>query len=186
MNDQLNLLQTEDTPAALPAAEKVPSWLQQFTGYYFYSHKERTGKESKLKFGALKKMLSQHAQKMWVDEETGAPEIPSFEEWKEEVDAFWSDRFAAEEVGFHFSYLLKRYGSFKKFKPVKREASDQVLSWTCRKCGHAMKHLRSKWMVYRNQSGKCSKCETKFNVNDVLNKITAIEEIISEVKNERV
>jgi ribosomal protein L37AE/L43A len=179
MNEQLKLLQTESEPAATVKEEKSPSWQQQFAGYFFYSHKERTGKESKLKFGALKKMLSQHAQKMWVDDETGAPEIPSFEEWKEEVDAYWSDRFAAEEVGFHFSYLLKRYGSFKKFKPVKREASDPVLIWTCRKCSHVMKHPRSKWMVYKDKIGQCSKCRTTFSVNNVLQKIQNVSELLT-------
>lgn len=178
MSKQLNLLQIDDQKTAEPEAKKAPSWQQQFAGYFFYSHKERTGKESKLKFGALKKMLNQHAQTMWFDEETGAPEVPSFDEWKEEVDAFWLDKFAAENRGYHFSYLLKGYGSFKKFKPGKREPSDSILSYSCKNCSHEMKHPRSKWMRYKNQTGVCSKCNTKFNVNDVLNKIFCVKDYL--------
>jgi len=179
MTEQLSLIQGEPDPAPV---KKDPSWQQQFAGYFFYSHKERTGRESKLKFGALKKMLTQHAQKMWVDEETGAPEIPSLDEWKEEVDAFWLDSFAAEQRGFHFSYLLKMYGSFRKYRPVKREESDPMLSITCKKCSHVMRHPRSKWLPHRNKTGQCSKCGTSFNVNDVLNKIQSMNELLPGVK----
>ncbi len=177
MKQQLSLLEPQNGSTAAEPVKQV-SWQQQFASYFYYSHKERTGKESKLKFGALKKMLTQHAEKMWVDEETGAPEIPSIEEWQEEVDAFWSDTFAAEQCGFHFGYLLKRYGSFKKFQPVKRKDENPVLRYTCKSCSHVMQHPRSKWMPFKNKTGKCSKCGTSFNVNDVLNDTPSLHSLL--------
>lgn len=174
MGEQLKLIQGEQT-----APEPKPvSWKQEFACYFFYQHREKLHQESKLKVGALKKMLQQHVEKAWVDDETGAPEIPTLDEWKEEVDAFWEDKFAAEQVGFHFSYLLKRFGSFKKYRAVKREETDPVLTNTCKSCSHVMKAPRSKWLKFRGKVGKCSACGTTFNVNDVFGKITSLQDIL--------
>ncbi|MEW6060951.1 MAG: hypothetical protein AB1600_03320 [Bacteroidota bacterium] len=181
---QLTLLQMD--PATPPAPETSPlppspahqptpqggqnSWQQTFAGIFFYKYKNVTGEFCKLGFGALKKMLTQHAEKYWVDHDTGAPEIPSVEAWRDEVEAFFHDEFAAKERGFHFSYLLKQFGSFKKFEPVKRTSQDDVnIIYACTKCGTEMTMPRSRWLQHRNKTGKCTKCGTQFNVNDVLN-----------------
>jgi uncharacterized protein YbaR (Trm112 family) len=126
-------------------------------------------------------MLTQHAEKYWVDHDTGAPEIPSVEAWTEEVNAFFQDSFAAHERGFHFSYLLKQFGSFKKFQPQKREAeNDSWLIYECANpaCKHEMRHLRSRWLQHKNQIGYCKICGTKFPVNDVLNKPTRLQDLL--------
>ncbi|MBI2427514.1 MAG: hypothetical protein HYV29_01705 [Ignavibacteriales bacterium] len=157
------------------------TWQQSFSGIFFYRYKEVTGEICKLGFGALKAMLNQHAQKYWVDPDTGAPEIPSVEAFTEEVNAFFQDEFAATERGFHFSYLLKQFGSFKKHKPEKREAeSDGWLTYICAnpECKHEMRHLRSRWLQHKDQNGICSKCRTKFPVNNVLNKIPTLKDYL--------
>lgn len=163
---------------------KEISWQQKFAAYFYYQYAEVTGKKSKLGFGALKKMLDQHARKYWVDGDTGAPEVPTFEEWKDEVDAFWLDKFAAEERGFHFSYLLKQYGSFKKFKPIKRTVDNNVMiSYTCASCSNVMKYARAFWMKFRNQTGHCKKCGAAFNVNDVLSIVPTLQDYLPPVEN---
>jgi len=175
MSAQLQLmdLPTPEQPA------KPKSWQQSFAGVFWYKYKEATQENCKLGFGALKKMLNDHAVKYWVDDETGMPEIPSIEQWTEEVEAFFRDSFAANERGFHFSYLLKQYGSFKKFSPVKRTApSDLFLSHRCRNCNHMMKQKRSFWLRHKDQRGTCSHCQTPFSVNDVLNQNVGIDQLL--------
>jgi uncharacterized protein YktA (UPF0223 family) len=178
MTHQLQLL---DLPAVEPPVPAAKSWQQSFAGIFWFKYKEATGDDCKLGFGALKKMLNLHAVKYWVDEETGSPELPSIDQWTDEVNAFFEDPFAAKERGFHFAYLLKQYGSFKKYVPKKREAaSDVMLTYQCTnpECKREIQQPRSKWMRYRNQTAVCSKCKTQFNVNDVLNKQVSIKDLL--------
>jgi hypothetical protein len=176
MNQQLHLI--EPVADATTGTAVPKSWQHIFAGIFWFKYKDATTEECKLGYGALKKMLNQHAVKYWVDEETGQPEIPTIEQWTEEVNAFFEDRFAAKERGFHFAYLLKQYGSFKKYAPVKREAaSDVMLIYQCKNpdCKKKMANPRSKWLKFRDQTAVCSNCRTRFNVNDVLNQDVTIK-----------
>ncbi|MDP1675698.1 MAG: hypothetical protein Q8L88_02440 [Bacteroidota bacterium] len=186
-NSQLTLIDPLCV-SPLPGGEVTPkpkSWQQTFAGIFWFKYKETTGEECKLGFGALKKMLNQHAVKFWVDEETGQPEVPSVEQWTEEITTFFEDEFAAAKRGFHFSYLLSQYGSFKKFKPAKRELSNPVITYECKNCHRIMGNPRSKWERYKNQTAICTQCKARFSVNDVLNQIPTIQNIIPMITGEK-
>lgn len=175
MNEQLHLIE----PPVVEQPVKPKSWQQSFAGIFWFKYKEATKEDCKLGYGALKKMLNDHAVKYWVDDETGMPEIPTVDQWTEEVEAFFRDSFAAKERGFHFSYLLKQYGSFKKFTPMKRTApSDLVLTHQCRSCGREMKQKRSVWMRFKDQRATCLQCKTTFSVNDVLSQDLSLQQLL--------
>jgi DNA-directed RNA polymerase subunit RPC12/RpoP len=180
---QLTLIEMpgKESPAVKP--EKIPTvqpWVNKYVGYFWCTFKTVTGKEPALGYGALKKMLQNYADKNWIEPTTGEIEIPSYESWKEETDYFFQDEFAAKERGFHFSYLLKQFGSFKKYEPAKKRTAetDAMIIYMCTKCGRAMANLRSYWTQFKNRSGTCVRCGTRFNVNDVLNQIPSIENFL--------
>lgn len=156
------------------------NWQQSFAGIFFYKYQEVTGEKCKLGFAALKKMLNQHAEKNWTDEETGEIEVPTLEQWTDEVHAFFQDSFAGKERGFHFSYLLKQFGSFKKFEPAQRKPSDPEIVYSCPTCSRVVKMKRSQWERYKNKQGTCSECGTKFNVNDVIKSVPSLNNYLGE------
>lgn len=193
MNTQLSLIETTKvgSTTSLPdasarggqversASEKPKSWQHTFVGIFYYKFEKETGEKCKLGWGGLKKMLTTFADKNWTDEESGECEHPTIEAWQEEVDAFFLDDFAGTQRGFHFSYLLKQFGSFKKFKPQKRTApTDDIITHVCTGCRREMSHKRSYWLHYKNKTGRCGECNTQFNVNDILNQFQQVNNIM--------
>ena len=73
----------------------------------------------------------------YVDTGTGEEiiEYPTVEAWQEQLGGFFRDEWAREKMGFSFDYFLKRFGSFVKYEPVKREKKTILSQWdTCEKC----------------------------------------------------
>lgn len=193
MNQQLQLLQNETSPLPPSPArqtgaqggnnsapkKKQQTWEQQYAGIFYYKFQEETGEKCKLGFGALINMLQNYSEKNWLNKITGEIELPSVEAWTEEINEFFKDDFAGTQRGFHFSYLLKQFGSFKKIAPKKRTAeTDFELIHKCTKCFRIARQKKSVWLRYRNQQLQCKECHTPYNVNDVLNQFQTLNEYL--------
>jgi hypothetical protein len=171
----LTLIESEQQP-------KPKDWRIERISYWRLRHKEYVGREARLGYGAMMNML----ETLWLkhhgytDNTTGEIifDIPPIEDWTEETDNFFKDKWAGENCGYHFGYFIKGYGGFTKYAPEKREPSDPILRHTCKRCGSIMKYKTSKWVQHKNKIGKCASCDERFNVNDVLNQIPELTDLI--------
>ena len=160
---------------------KPKDWRIERVSYWREKHTESVGRQPKLGYGAMMGILTNAWTKYhgYTDEETGEIifDIPPIDDWKEETDWFFKDKWAGEKCGYFFGYFIKNYGSFQKYDVVSRKPTDPMITNVC-KCGSVMKHPRSYWMKYKNKTGKCASCGDRFNVNDVLNKPMSLTDLI--------
>ena len=98
---------------------------------------ENTAKRNPINFGWMMKMME--TRFVTVDEPTGECfiEYPDEQTWNEQVKGFFDDDFAWINRNYHFSYLMKQYGSFAKVEKIKQAKTDKALSeqfYFCEKC----------------------------------------------------
>lgn len=76
-----------------------------------------TGKKNPFPYGACMRTIRKFES---IDEVTGECfiEYPDESEWREQIEGFFQDDFARENRGFHFTYLLKQYGSFVRHTAI--------------------------------------------------------------------
>lgn len=112
----------------------------------------------------------------------GFPAITSDEAFRR-VDRFLANpHFKVCSHAFH--KLLEHWDMFTatiaaEHKPLRsNHVEDFDLTHSCVKCHGVMKQKRSVWMQHKNKTGKCNKCGATFNVNDVINSATSIQDFL--------
>lgn len=131
--NELMLLESEQP-------QKKVNWKLERVKYFMEHFESVLRKRCPVGFPMAMRLLTVYAEDRWSypNEDTGEItfDIPPIDDWKEQVDGFFKDEFAAKNTGFHFSYFLKQYGRFVKYEPKK---SVDELYYLCPDCRQNVK-----------------------------------------------
>jgi len=101
-----------------------------------------TGKKNPFPYGACMKWLQDTFE--IDDRKTGETfiEYPEEQTWIEQLNGFFQDEFAKRKRGFHFTYLLKQYGSFvTDYKRPETKLKPKNVMFFCTDCQKNHRHF---------------------------------------------
>lgn len=111
---------------------KPLDWRKERIGYFLTVHLNVTGRKCPLGYGALMGMMSN----LWVkhhgyENEDGDVDfdIPDMETWKEQVDGFFRDEWARDNMNYHFGFFIKTYGKYTVEKKKSASTNDAMKLW---------------------------------------------------------
>jgi hypothetical protein len=112
---------------------KKMDWRIERINYFLDTYLLATGRRCPLGYSSLMGRMTNAwvANHSFTNEETGEIEfdIPDIEDWKSEVDGFFKDKWARDNLKFHFGYFVKSYGKYSEIKPKTTVSQSNLEEW---------------------------------------------------------